>query len=1313
MMAAGGQMMAGVMSLPLQNSAGGVQIVQTAEIVPVGTEMMAAGGQMIWNAWGTDCTDCGNCPTCKSCQRVSGSRCVSCPSGQYKYGTNKATSCSPQTECRTRGQYLSGSSCSTAGKCEYCPSGTYQPSTSSAHRQPASSCRSQNTCGRGDYLDGASSSAKGSCRDCPPGKYQPSTSSAHRQPASSCKFQSSCTAGYYLRGASSSAKGSCSKCGPNTYQSDGSGSCLSITKLASSECPSNRDLARCDKVSVDSLCEGDGECGTSNGLNNCGGYDMYRKTGHRKSVCDPHNTCGRGDYLDGASSSAKGSCKDCPSGKYQPSTSSAHRQPASSCKSQNTCGSGDYLDGASSSAKGSCKDCPSGKYQPSTSSAHRQAASSCTSQNTCGSGDYLDGASSSAKGSCKDCPSGKYQSSTSSAHRQPASSCKSQNTCGSGDYLDGASSSAKGSCRDCPSGKYQPSTSSAHRQPASSCEACDNAECPTNQFRSGTCDSTTGQGYKCNTCTNVECASYEYRSGTCSGTSNATSSRSSTATTTLTTTATTSQSSSASTSLSSTATTTVSSTVATTVTSTDTTTETSTATSTASSTATTSVSSTQSTSLSSTQSSTASTSQSSTGSTSVTSTPSTSASSTASTTQSSTAETTQTTTAASTVTATAQTSATTTGSSSVSSSITSTASTSASTTVSSTPSTTASSTATSSLSSTATSTVTTTPTSTVTTTMSSTRTTTASSTDTSTQTTTQTTTVTTGMSNKVHDFVENGALFGLFDTYTKAKLEEQLGYREQWAKYTGIDVYERSKDAYTKGNTLSTAADCRAGYFLQYSAGSVEEGGCTPCFPGTHSADLYQDSKGNDRSGDKHKCSGECPEGYTSPFGSRSEASCTPTFKVIMGAQSSRRRHRSVDADSSAAYSTASRWRTCEGAFDTTGNRWKNRGYTYVTSREECEEAARLLNMIDVFAVTVMQIEDHCADINMLTGSSDANTTFICENVKENQGGTCSVFGSTFTNSNGAQPLSVDCKGTCSECGQNTQFCRSSREVIGLSERFPLAAPVGYCVLEQSKTGSGDQQRLSFYDECSAAHYDGSSFSPICKVLECPLDEQIKGTGAKFVGAGLPWDEQMNAECESNDILKALLESRQNLMYKPVYSVIAMIGVLCYIGLFLVWRSQDPSKHPTITKEFRGCSWTMSETWWRDFKTASYLWFKLADVTSDWGFWGIEVRDNLVFESNMFLNELDFGKYRSASLGFTVIGTLLIGADIFALFKRYRHSEVKDIYKEKVKGLSFLLRILTDPVDDAHWATWVFPLLIGIFEDIPQIALSIIYLIVM
>ena len=561
--------------------------------------------------------------------------------------------------------------------------------------------------------------------------------------------------------------------------------------------------------------------------------------------------------------------------------------------------------------------------------------------------------------------------------------------------------------------------------------------------------------------------------------------------------------------------------------------------------------------------------------------------------------------------------------------------------------------------------------------------------------------------------MENGALFGLFDTFTKAKLEEQLGYREQWAKYTGIDVYERSKDAYTKGNTLSTAADCRAGYFLQYSAGSVEEGGCTPCFPGTHSADLYQDSKGNDRSGDKHKCSGECPEGYTSPFGSRSEASCTPTFKVMMGAQNSRRRHRSVDADSSAAYSTASRWRTCEGAFDTTGNRWKNRGYTYVTSREECEEAARLLNMIDVFAVTVTQIEDHCADINMLTGSSDANTTFICENVKENQGGTCSVFGSTFTNSNGAQPLSVDCKGTCSECGQNTQFCRSSREVIGLSERFPLAAPVGYCVLEQSKTGSGNQQRLSFYDECSAAHYDGSSFSPICKVLECPLDEQIKGTGAKFVGAGLPWDEQMNAECESNDILKALLESRQNLMYKPAYSVIAMIGVLCYIGLFLVWRSQDPDKHPTITKEFRGCSWTMSETWWRDFKTASYLWFKLADVTSDWGFWGIEVRDNLVFESNMFLNELDFGKYRSASLVFTVIGTLLIGADIFALFKRYRHSEVKDNYKEKVKGLSFLRRILTDPVDDAHWATWVFPLLIGVFEDIPQIALSIIYLIVM
>ena len=55
------------------------------------------------------------------------------------------------------------------------------------------------------------------------------------------------------------------------------------TAVAASECPSNAQyLANCDDVSIGELCEGDGECGTTNSENNCGFNDVYR----RADPCD-------------------------------------------------------------------------------------------------------------------------------------------------------------------------------------------------------------------------------------------------------------------------------------------------------------------------------------------------------------------------------------------------------------------------------------------------------------------------------------------------------------------------------------------------------------------------------------------------------------------------------------------------------------------------------------------------------------------------------------------------------------------------------------------------------------------------------------------------------------------------------------------------------------------------------------------------------------------------------------------------------------------------------------------------------------------
>merc|ERR1719261_534944 len=44
------------------------------------------------------------------------------------------------------------------------------------------------------------------------------------------------------------------------------------------ECPANPDIPKnCKQAACNELCEGDGECGTRTGQNNCGPFDVYRK----------------------------------------------------------------------------------------------------------------------------------------------------------------------------------------------------------------------------------------------------------------------------------------------------------------------------------------------------------------------------------------------------------------------------------------------------------------------------------------------------------------------------------------------------------------------------------------------------------------------------------------------------------------------------------------------------------------------------------------------------------------------------------------------------------------------------------------------------------------------------------------------------------------------------------------------------------------------------------------------------------------------------------------------------------------------------
>eukprot|EP00039_Didymoeca_costata_P002425 m.60133 g.60133 ORF g.60133 m.60133 type:complete len:962 (-) comp11297_c1_seq3:79-2964(-) len=56
----------------------------------------------------------------------------------------------------------------------------------------------------------------------------------------------------------------------------GFGVCGSLSPIQRSECPVNGDIANCLDVRYGELCDGDGECDTED-VNNCGNFDIYRK----------------------------------------------------------------------------------------------------------------------------------------------------------------------------------------------------------------------------------------------------------------------------------------------------------------------------------------------------------------------------------------------------------------------------------------------------------------------------------------------------------------------------------------------------------------------------------------------------------------------------------------------------------------------------------------------------------------------------------------------------------------------------------------------------------------------------------------------------------------------------------------------------------------------------------------------------------------------------------------------------------------------------------------------------------------------------
>ena len=67
-------------------------------------------------------------------------------------------------------------------------------------------------------------------------------------------------------------------CAPGEHACVGPGFVYCLRPVTASECPSDlNSLFHCDgDTAVGYFCEGDGECGTNTGLDNCGGYDVYQ-----------------------------------------------------------------------------------------------------------------------------------------------------------------------------------------------------------------------------------------------------------------------------------------------------------------------------------------------------------------------------------------------------------------------------------------------------------------------------------------------------------------------------------------------------------------------------------------------------------------------------------------------------------------------------------------------------------------------------------------------------------------------------------------------------------------------------------------------------------------------------------------------------------------------------------------------------------------------------------------------------------------------------------------------------------------------------
>lgn len=302
-------------------------------------------------------------------------------------------------------------------------------------------------------------------------------------------------------------------------------------------------------------------------------------------------------------------------------------------------------------------------------------------------------------------------------------------------------------------------------------------------------------------------------------------------------------------------------------------------------------------------------------------------------------------------------------------------------------------------------------------------------------------------------------------------------------------------------------------------------------------------------------------------------------------------------------------------------------GYAYVTSKAECNFAARLI------------ADAHAADKSM---------------------------------------VNTDLKLTATAVQAHTS---SSTGAMLLSQ-----APLGYCGVE-IESSTGTQQAVFYGDDGARKYYFGHKFAPICKLVECNYLQEVEGSGA-----ARPYEEASqqsrlptladNARCVPNEAQLNEWNTQEGAGY-VLFWVLATIAVLVVVSIgfyFAFFRNnyviETPAEDMRRVKIKRAVGVTM-------------LGLRTLDFCTDWGFFSLSVKDNSRYAFLMAQQGMSHESFEEASLVFCVFATLLLIPDFYAFGTKYRALELG----------------VPPPCSNA-----IITSLVVLLEDIPQIALGIVYL---